>query len=830
MTQITNALLNLFNKSRIVFWYDAKNEFKQEFDELYLPAVEKVAVGNDQFGLKYRILREHPTQKYLLYFAGPQPEDKDNWLLDVQLAHTVFSADQAAIWLAELGLGPSFLPMITTHQEFFRNEHNRSMLKGRLTATDTQPIVMVKMLAILTRNEPYLDDIFGSMLTDLAVNRNERIESIRSCGLDEFLWKEAKRVYGYDSQEKGIEDLALKMFQSSYAAGVGGESMLNTDAFVFLKRWKDNVNTQSEFEILSERYSDALRIEEDLQHRDYASLLELDVFRKIEVKIITDLAGGLKDRTIQPQACRDVIRKRRSSHWYSRYEQFYAVLENASWFLEHYQNLSISINNFLDGIQKYTTTWFYLDQDYRKVIFHARKAGHQQVLEELVSQVENLYTNNYLLKVNDIWQEQIDRTDSWASLPVTLQSAFYRRYIQPFIEDDKKVYVVVSDALRYEIGDELCSAINREDRYEAQIEPMVSMLPSYTQLGMAALLPHQRLKIAEDGTGSAYVDDLPSSGTDNRDKILKRYMEHSAAIRAEDFMSLNSEQTREIVRDNHVIYIYHNHIDAVGDKKDSEERTFEAAEDSIRDLILIIKKLNAGNATNMIVTADHGFLYQNSAIDDSDFAGIQPTGDPILYQSRRFVIGKNMTVNTGLKSFSPAGLGLEGEIEIQIPKSINRLRLSGSGSRYVHGGAALQEIVIPVIKINKKRESDISQVEVDVIRSATNVISTSQFSVVLYQSEPVSEKRQPRKLRLAIYDLENRCISDKHEILFDSASDQSRDRENSVRFLLTRDADRVDNQNVFLKLEEKVANTEHYREYKKISYTIRRTFTTDFDF
>lgn len=47
---------------------------------------------------------------------------------------------------------------------------------------------------------------------------------------------------------------------------------------------------------------------------------------------------------------------------------------------------------------------------------------------------------------------------------------------------------------------------------------------------------------------------------------------------------------------------------------------------------------------------------------------------------------------------------------MQIPKSINRLRLKGSGSRFVHGGATLQEVVIPVISINKKRQSDVGKV------------------------------------------------------------------------------------------------------------------------
>ena len=82
-----------------------------------------------------------------------------------------------------------------------------------------------------------------------------------------------------------------------------------------------------------------------------------------------------------------------------------------------------------------------------------------------------------------------------------------------------------------------------------------------------------------------------------------------------------------------------------------------------------------------------------------------------------------------------------------MPKSINRLRLKGAGSRFVHGGASLQEVVIPVLKVNKKRESDVTNVEVEILRGSSSVITSGQLAVVLYQTEPVTDKVQPRVLR-----------------------------------------------------------------------------------
>ncbi len=830
MAQIENALLSLFNRHRIVFWYDTKKEFRQTYNEIYLPGIEKEEISNNQFGLKYKITREKSGQKFLLYHEGPQPRDLENWLLDIQLAETVFNADLTSLWLAELRLDPSFLSMIATHHKFFDNETYRSRLKSSLTNVDTQPVVLLRMLAILAQCDTDLDEIIYRLLAGLAHNKQDLYELFKSCALEDFLWNEAQRKYGYKSAVESPDDFALKLFEDGFLVGLGDKPKMTNDAYILLKRWKDNVTTREDFEKLSEKYAEFLNIDEKIKDRDFKTLINTDIFRKYDGKIIREIAHGLAQKSILPASCHEIINRRKTSHWYAKYEPFYAVLENVAWFLESLQNIQISVNNFQDGLQKYSSTWYKVDQYYRKVMYHARKAGVHPVIDGLVTLVENLYSNQFLTSVNNLWQEQVDRVDVWDSSPIPMQASFYERYVKPFLDDGKKVYVVISDALRYEIGEELASTINHEDRYDASTVANCAMLPSYTQLGMAALLPHQSLSLTEDSGGMVLVDQLNSSGTVNRGKILQKYKIDTSAIQAEDFLSLSAESTRSFIKENSVAYIYHNRIDATGDKKDTEERVFEAAEETIKEIVQIVKKLNAGNATNMIITSDHGFIYQNTAIDESDFSTITPMGDEILYLNRRFVIGKGLAASESLRKFTTQELGLSGEVDVQIPKTTSRLRLSGSGSRFIHGGATLQEVIIPVIRVNKKRESNLAIVEVNVIQNATKIITTSQFSVTLYQVEPINDKLQPRQIRVAVYDRENRCISDQHEIRFDSNSENSHDREHKIRLLLTREADRVENQDVFLKLEEKIPNTESYREYQKITYTIRRTFTPDFDF
>lgn len=828
--QIELALHKLFQRHRIIFWYDAKQELRQDFDDLTLPDVEKIELTNNEFGVKYKILREQPGQKFLLYREGEQPADLDNWLLDVQLAHGEFRTDQAAIWLSELELGPAFSDLAIAHSEFFQSGRRRETLKVRLKPDDTIGLIRLKMLAVCASCESRLDAIVESLLLELADGEDEMASLIGRCGLNDFLWEQMSRCYGYKSEQPSIRDFVIELFKSCYAMGTDGQIKLTGDALVFLKRWKDSRQYETSFEALSAECAEVLGIEADLAKRDFRELIELDCFRLIDQKVISDLVREVESRTISSGDVAIWVRQRRQGHWYRDYRHLYEALDYAARFTHQLGEVNLTMNSLAEGVQHYSRIWYQLDQLYRKFTYHVRMSGQASLMGSLTEQIENLYTNNYLLKLGDRFQTFVDTATKWEASPVHRQKVFFEHWIRPFLRKGNKVCVIISDAMRYEIGDELLSLIRQEDRYSAELEPMLSMLPSYTQLGMAALLPNKVLAIADNESGTVLVDGQSSQGTANRIKILAQSIgQRATACKADELMAMKGDDCRALLRDHDVIYIYHNRIDATGDKRESEERVFEAVEETLQELIRLIKKLAGANASNMLVTSDHGFIYQNRAIDESDFSGIDPDGEQLLYRDRRFVLGKGLVNVPSLHKFTADQLGLDGKVEVQIPRSINRLRLKGSGSRFVHGGASLQEVVVPVLKINKKRQSDVSHVEVEILRGASSVITSGQLAVNLYQTGPVTDKIQPRVLRAGIYTDAGDLISDSHDLTFDLSSESPRERELQVRFVLTRKADEANGQEVILKLEEKHAGTSHFKEYKSLRYTIRRSFTSDFD-
>lgn len=830
--RIAASLRQLFEEHRIVFWYDADRDMRAEFDALDLSGVTKLEITNNEFGLKYRILRQEPQGKFLLFKDGPEPEMAENWLLDLQLASAVFKADQAAIWLAELGLPLQFENVVRGHIEFFRSKARVEALKRLMQASDTQTQMRLRMLAACVGAEGGLDTVIEALLSELAAGKDDGLRLIGRSGLTDFLWTQVGQAYGYKSEEPDFEDFAIALFQSAYARALGEDGKLNAEALLVFRRWKNNRHWAEAFETLSARYQDLLKISDDLEKRDCRDVVSVDHFEEIDRQIIREIVRAMSTQSVSASDVLKWVRERRQSHWYPTYADIYQALGFAIEFQQALAEANLGMTSPAEGVQRYVSSWYRLDQLYRKFIYHMQKSGQASLLADLYASVENRYTNSFVMALNDTWQDQIAGLHEWKIPGFASQIDFYQEQAAEYRRKDQKVAVIISDALRYEVAEECLRRIRALDRFDAELKPMISALPSYTQLGMAALLPHSTLALAEDGSGDVISDGENTKGIAAREKLLAagRKGDSAKALKSEDIMNMRSDDGKALFRDHHIVYVYHNRIDAIGDKLQTEDQLPEAAEDAIEDLTKIVRKLTSANFSNIMITADHGFLYQHRALEESDFAIADPQGTEILVRNRRFVIGRGLAATPGMKRFDAAGLGLAGSLDVLIPNSINRLRVKGAGSRFVHGGATLQEVIIPIIRVGKQRETDLGQVDVQIFVSGRSLISSGQTAVTLYQTQPVSEKMRPRELVAGIYASDGTLISDEYTLLFDFQSDNAREREMPRKFLLSREADRFNNQDVILKLRERVGKTSHYQDYASHRFQLRRGITTDFDF
>lgn len=831
MSKVSEALDQLFKKHRIVFWYDTEGAMRGEYESLDLPDVIKVELKNNAFSLKYRLLREDPRTNYLVYSPEQEPQHLQNWLLDVQLAHAVFSADQASLWLAEMEMGLEYKEFVSAYQGFFRLAQNRSSLKKKFNKGDSNHQVALKMMAVTLGSavEANLDHILLALFKDLAEGDQSSYDKLDAYGLLAVLWQDLEKKFGYKADRPHIKDFALALFETVLNTGLGKPGRLSAEAGVLMNRWKDSHQYQNAFKSLSNQFSSLLNVIEELQHKEITDLIGLDVYQVIDHRILELLRTFVINRTISESDSKEVVRRRSATYWYAdHFKAMYEAINTASMLLFRIQNLHLYLDSLSDGLRKYVSSWFQVDQLYRKYIYLVRQSNAPTFFTELNTLVENHYINNFLRPLNDQWQSEVDKLKQWRSDFVEMQSTFFEKHVNPGLRDNTKVAVIISDGMRYEVGEELANRIEGQGHLKAEIDSMLGMLPSYTQLGMAALLPHNTLEIRADG--NVLADGVITMGLANRTKVLSAGVQSgSRALSDAEIREMTKEERRALFRDNQVVYIYHNQIDVTGDKL-SEDHIVDAVETTLDELVTLVRMLRSANFSRILITADHGFLYQYQPLEESDFSGSEVTGSQIFVSNRRQVVGKGLIPSIGLRHFTAADAGLVGDFEIMLAKSINRLRVKGASSRYVHGGASLQEVVIPVVIVTQEygEETDIRRVKVDMINTGSNKITTGQIAVSFYQVEPVSPRVTGRKLRAGIYAEDGTLISSLHTLQFSFDSENPRDREINISIQLSVESEKYNRQKVYLRLEEIIPDTEKYTKYQEWTYQLDRAHFTLF--
>ena len=239
----------------------------------------------------------------------------------------------------------------------------------------------------------------------------------------------------------------------------------------------------------------------------------------------------------------------------------------------------------------------------------------------------------------------MEKTDGTANLDVFKQWNFYRNKLQ---YASGKVAVIISDALRYEVGDSLYEKllgnekIKKSDNTDSKFTFMQSMLPSVTETGMAALLPHEDISIAEES--NVMADNMPTISTEQREAILKKANPNSLAVRYDDIINTNVDELRKRFANQKIIYVYHNQIDARGDKLSTENEVFVACDEAIDEIEKLIRRLTSAKITHFIVTSDHGFIYKRDKLTPTDkIRGIRDA-------SNRYAISDQPINETGVCS------------------------------------------------------------------------------------------------------------------------------------------------------------------------------------
>jgi uncharacterized protein (TIGR02687 family) len=856
--EIAARLKDLFSSHRIVFWYDEGAEFSDTACNLEIEDIKVLRLDKTgPFALKVIVENDDPGCKYLIYAPFAEPPDKDNWLLDTKLYSHTFRADMASVILDDLGLKTKGLRhYIEDRKKFFSSQERTERLKKWISPEDNAEEIDLKMLGVITKAyQPSVFAILISMLEDCC--RDEHYDpcsdlktwgDIQKLSLEDSFWRFIRESFGYIQENPGLSDLLIRLLVTDFTNNLSGDIPLGLKQFlitdpskalnatVFISQWRSDMNHCKSFELASRYYAKELKIKDHISTLDVQGLIYSSTFEVIEHRIIISIVQAmLAGDEAMYEAIREHIAGRRDEYWAKLEAKPYGRLYDA---LTMALNLFELRRKYAGGLSfpdakamytAYTQELFLFDQYYRK--YHQAadsiEAEGMDILKPLDSAVEACYGEWFMSQVAIAWGDFMEHglMQNLHTLPGLSQYQFYSMQVKPYLlkQEKNRLFVIVSDAFRYEAAEELTRTINGQYRFSAELETIKSVLPSYTALGMAALLPHKALSFNEKG--EILVDDKSVDTIEKRSLVLAQY--EGAAIKAADLMAMNKEQGRTFIKDKRIIYVYHNEIDAVGDYAATEAKTFDAVSKTLMDLNGLCRFIiNSLSGNRIMITADHGFVYCEKMPDHLDKSVLENKPSNVLIAKKRYILGQNLGKAPSVWAGNTTGTAnTEGSMEFWLPKGMNRFHFAG-GARYFHGGAMLQEIIVPLITVTQIKGKDL---QASTIRKVGVALASPHKKVVtniarfeFIQTDAVSERLKPQTLSISLRD-EDTLISSEQTVTFDSESSSLDDRKRSVKLTL-KSGTYDPKKDYYLVLRDTVTSIEHERIPIKIDLAISNVF------
>lgn len=774
---------------KLVFWYDDRGDFAGDVDALQLTNAKVYHLRPDnQFYTKYFLERVDTGTNYLIYAPFPEPEVEDNHLEDTLLYSKRFYADWAVLLCAELKIQEDYKWLIEKHRRLFRSKRFIQRFRDlEIDRFDEETILTGLLCAICQTRTCSFDEVVCALLMEDSLEHNALLKKFSASGLEEAFWAFCEGQFGYSDAAPSLERFVVTLFVT-YTGRYMREALPDAwkpfvssrpgSVIAFMDDLMNSVLYRDRFDALSAHVARSLQAEAALAACPPETLANCDTFLEIDQILIRWLTERLlaedMGARLEAASIPEICRKRIKLHFGRRTMTVYQMLENAYQLL---LSASYSCPDSLSGIiGQYRSGDWLTDQAYRKFYRAYDQLDDAEAFEPLRELVENVYANEYLARQLPKWNAGMAEQNALDALP--LQRNFYQDFVK---RTGERTVVIISDAMRYEVGRELFAKMQEEPRcISSKLELMLSTLPSCTPLGMAALLPHRSLEMT--GDFQVLADGKRCSDTASRQKILQGSCPGGVCVRYDDIRSLKKEGLREILTGKQVVYIYHNQIDARGENLQTENEVFTACEEAIEELMALIQRISvSGNTYRFLVTADHGFLYKRDRLRESDkISGV--SGKAALLD-RRFIISDKPVAGEGIQSFPlERFLGNEDGRAVSVPVGGSVFQLPAGGANYVHGGSSPQEMLLPVLDIKIERghvETRAAQISlISIVRKIRNLMTTLDF----LQTEPVSDIVKAASYRVFFVSETGERVSNENIHVADSRAAETQKRICRMRF------------------------------------------------
>ena len=542
----------------------------------------------------------------------------------------------------------------------------------------------------------------------------------------------------------------------------------STNVYIFINSLMRDKIAKENYNKIAREIEKEFGIQELIQTMQIEDYKTSDAFPCIDQILIKDIINKLIEEIGEYDKYIQQIEEREKRYWYQNYQNEYQFIKIAINFQKKIKEINsliqtTDINTF---VKNYTEVFYEIDTLYRKAYFYFDKMEEKEVVLNLKNKIETQYITDFISKLSAKWIQSIEQEKYYKMVK---QNKFYATYIKPFNAKKDRIIVIISDGLRYECAKELTERLKKS--YKAKIENMLGIVPSYTKLGMAALLPHKTLARVEE-SDDILVDGQLANTTKDRQNILQKENPDAIAIKYEDMYEMTKMEWKKLFSGKKVVYLYHNTIDSIGEH--NEIKLFQACQSAIEELEKLVRDLHTTfSGVNIFITADHGFFYKRSKIESYEKAFKETKATK---QKTRYTYTKEPTTQEGVISLNLEELFGKNSGYVNVPKGNNIYTRQGSNINYVHGGILPQEVIIPVINFKSTRTSEESK-KVGITYSGLTAKITNTITYLEFlQDSNVDENHKACRYLLHFEDEKGNRISDECTIIANYQNTEVKDR------------------------------------------------------
>lgn len=792
-----NTLLD-GTERKIVFWYDDDAAYTEEVDQLQLTGDSKVIrlTGSNSFATKLLLEHQDLTTNYLVYAPFARPEDKENSLVDIFYYSEHFYSDKLIQLIGEMNIPPECQDEVKKYKKFWAG-NNLQKFKSLEIETYTNESIDLGILCVLAgvKTLSFEEMLRKTILAGLS--DNSIMKKLETQKIDRVFWRFCEKQYGYKDSNPTIQKFLVTMLVTYMDAQMNGNepktwktfvSGKKNDAVVFIKNLMNNEETKEFYDGFASKAAAELNVANLTTQIPLEDVVSSDALKEFDDNIIDWIAAKLEDQMLDekisgmtiPEICE--TRSKSGYHFSSVYREKYQMLIAAYHVLKEV-SLHRYQSTIKEAVEDYVGGTYLIDTYYRKFYYYLDRIGMDTNIEKIRDLVENMYTNKYLTDFANKWNQSLT-DEEYDAYTETRQEEFFSHFVRPFMSESGggRVVVIISDGMRYECARELLDNLDFDEKCDAKIDHMLSVLPSETTLGMASLLPNKAIKV--DGNLDIFVDDLHcGNSTAERQRILQTVVPKSACYEFDSVMQAKQAEIREMFQDKELVYIYQNQIDQRGEGMRSDNEVFNACQEAIEEIQTMIRRLTGYiSNTRYLITADHGFIYKRDKLPESDKIKIEKI--TASFKNKRYLLSDEPILNDALVNRCMTYLSKLNTVFVTTPIGADIIKMPGGGQNYVHGGSSLQEMVVPVIKVNTfKGKQDTGLVNVE-LSSFHHRVTNIEVKLDFMQMEAVTDTVKPRRLQAFFVDADGAKISFPVPITANIKSADAKDRLIQEKFTL----------------------------------------------